>query len=246
MIPKCFVINMPSAQERREGMTKSLQEIGLDFEFFEATNGRELTPDQEQQCLHQEDVVLPLRAGRKLIVKSNLIPSEIGCAFSHLRLYQHILDSGLERAVILEDDLQLHPDVLLALENLDKITEPWDVVHFYSPLGIKNLTFYHKYYFGSDKEHYFQRLGMHNPTIDAIHNQRRLITGTFLYVITRQACERLLEIGYPVRLPSDYLLGLLCYNELRIFRAFPLNHYVQFKDVPSTIGEGREHALIRA
>ena len=87
---------------------------------------------------------------------------------------------------------------------------------------------------------------MHNPTIDAIHNQRRVLIYTTMYVVTRRACERLLELGYPVRLPSDYLLGLLCYNELRMFRAFPLDHYVRFKDVPSTIGAGREHNLIRA
>lgn len=246
MIPKCFVINMPSAQDRRESMTTSLNSLGINFEFFEATNGRELTPEQEQQCLHQDEVVLPLRAGRKVIVKNSLTPGEFGCAFSHLRLYQHILDSGLDRAVILEDDVDPHPDTILALENLDKITEPWDVVHFSSHKGIKNLPFSHKYYFGPDKRYYFQRLGMHNPTIDAIHNQRRVLIYTTMYVVTRRACERLLEIGYPVRLPSDYLLGLLCYNELRMFRAFPLDHYVRFKDMPSTIGAGREHNLIRA
>ncbi len=49
MIPKCFVINMPSAQDRRESMTTSLNNLGISFEFFEATNGRELTPDQEKR-----------------------------------------------------------------------------------------------------------------------------------------------------------------------------------------------------
>lgn len=249
MIPKCFVINMPASSERRAGMVDTLSKLGLDFEFFEATNGRELTTEQQQQCAVSDEVILPLRAGRKVMVKGALSPAEIGCAFSHLRLYQHILDTGLESAVIMEDDLLPHPDTVLALENLDKITEPWDVVNFSSHIGIKNLPLSRKYHFGTDNSYYFQRLGMHHPLLDAIHNQRRVVVCAAMYVITRRGCERLLQLGYPVRIASDYLLGLLCYNELRMFRVFPLNHYIRFREVPSTIGpvtaSAREHDLVR-
>lgn len=247
MIPKCFVVNMPSAEERRTAMQETLGKLGLEFEFFTATDGRKLSEAEQAQCAISSEVILPLRGGRKLMVKNALAPAEVGCAFSHLRLYQQIVDSGLERAVIMEDDFIPHPDSLVALESLDKITEPWDMVTFSSHLGIKNLPLSRKYYFGGDKAHYFQRLGMHNPLLDAIHNQRRVVVCAAFYVVTRAACQRLLALGYPVRLAADYLTGLICYNELRVFRAFPLNHYIKMRDVPSSIGDVslREHDLVR-
>jgi len=247
MAIKIFVINMLKSTDRRERMAAMLDSLGLEYEFFTATDGRNLSPAQEQQCDLQDEVVLPVRMGRKIIVQTKLTPPEVGCAFSHLRLYQHILDCGLDRAVILEDDAILHPDAVVALQSLDRITEPWDVVHFSSHVGIKNLPFSHKYRFGPNDEFYFQRLGMHHPAIDAIHNQRRVIVLTTFYVITAQGCERLLKLGYPVRLTSDYLLGIIAYNELKMFRAYPLNHFYTMADVASTIGGdvGRQHNLVR-
>ncbi len=246
MAIKIFVINMRRSADRRERMAAMLESLGLEYEFFAATDGRNLTPEQEQQCDLQDEVVLPVRMGRKIIVQTKLTPPEVGCAFSHLRLYQHILDCGLDRAVILEDDALLHPDAVVALHSLDCITEPWDVVHFSSHVGIKNLPLSHKYRFGPNNEFYFQRLGMHHPAIDSIHNQRRVIVLAAFYVVTSNACERLLKLGYPVRIPSDYLLGLLAYNELKMFRAYPLGHFYKVADVASTIGGAeRQHNLVR-
>ena len=247
MTIKIFVINMLKSTARRELVAAMLDSLGLEYEFFTATDGRNLTPEQEQQCDLQDEVVLPVRMGRKIIVQNKLIPPEVGCAFSHLRLYQHILDCGLDRAVVLEDDVILHPDAVVALQSLDCITEPWDVVHFSSHEGIKNLPFSHKYRFGSHDEFYFQRLGMHHPAIDSIHNQRRVIGLAAFYVVTAHACERLLKLGYPVRIPSDFLLGLIAYNELKMFRAYPLDHFYKVADIASTIGgeEERPHPLVR-
>lgn len=245
-ISKCFVINMPSSVERRDFMTAQLQEQGLDFEIFPATNGRALTEEERKLCDLSEWVELPVRLHRKLQFRAKLTPAEFGCALSHLRLYQHIVDQGLERALVLEDDAIIKPDLKVALENLDVITTPWDVVHFSDHCHVHNfnLLLSKKFYFGPNKEFYFKRVGMHNVYLDLWRNYNRPMLLTHGYVVTRHACEVLLQKGYPVRMPSDWLLGLFSYNELKLFRVAPDLHFVATSGIPSTIGTDRvEHEV---
>lgn len=246
MALKIFVINLARSLDRREHVAQMMAQFGLDFEFFNATDGRQLTAEQLKRCQLQPQIVLPLRFGRKTIFENQLTPAEVGCAFSHLRLYQHIIDLGLEEAVILEDDIVLYPPALLALENLDRIREPWDVVDITFHEGLKNLPCARKYRFGSQNEFYFQRAGLHCPALNVLFNQRRLVGNAVFYVIKRSGCQRLLELGYPVRLPADYLLGYLAYNELKMFRAYPLKEFYTVAAVDSTIGgDERHHNLVR-
>lgn len=241
MLPKCFVVNMESSVERRESIKAQFQHIGLDYEFFAATDGRKLTEEEQAKCKTEDRVELPLRLGRKVIVTNKLVPAEIGCAMSHLRLYQHILDLGLERALILEDDVVLHSEVKVALEALDCITEDWDIVNFSHFMGLHELTLARKYRFGDNQSFYFKRAGMNNVYLDVLCNQRRLLALAFGYVVTRHACEVLLKLGYPVRMPADYLTGLICYNELKVFRAYPLQRFITVEEKASTIGGRPDH-----
>ena len=244
---KFFVINLKRSTERRKLMCEHLDKYGVDYEIFEATDGRALTAEEEQKVGTSDQVILEMAGGRKFMVKDKMSPAEIGCALSHLRLYQHILDQGLEQVVILEDDEVLNDDSFLALNNLNVITEPWDVVHFSAVSGIKNLPCSRKYYFDKKRGMYFSRTGMHNATLDAIFNRRRICFGAVFYVVTPRACEVLLEKGYPVRLVSDYLLGMIGYHNLRTFVAYPMGHYWHANDEfdHSTIGERPEHHIVR-
>ena len=228
---KFYVVNLKRAADRRQLMSDQLDKYGVDYEIFEATDGRALSADDEQKLALSDQVILEMAGGRKCMVEDKMCPPEVGCALSHLRLYQHILDQGVERAVILEDDVVLNDDSLLALNQLDVISEPWDVVHFSEDLGL-----------------YFARLGMHNETLDAIFNRRRLVLRTAFYVVTPQACQTLLKLGYPVRINADYLLGSIAYNHLKMFLGYPVGHYLvpNEADKQSSIGSDRpKHRLVR-
>ena len=242
---KFYVINLKSQSERRERMAKLLDAQGVDYEFFEGVNGRALTEEQKALFADEDKNILEMTGGRKLLVEDKLSPSEKGCALSHLKLYQKILDDGVQRAVILEDDLILNQDVYEALDNIDCIKEPWDIINFSSHIGIKSLPGAKKYYANKEKGFYFQRLGMRNNTLDAIFNRRRVLVCAALYVVTPVACKRLIELGYPVRIVADYLTGLVGYHNLRLFRAYPLNHFINFHEVASTIGDRPAHRMIR-
>lgn len=242
---KYYVINLKNETERRKLMEQSLDAQGVDYEFFEGINGRELTEDQKALFADKDKNILEMAGGRKAIVEDKLSPAEKGCALSHLKLYQKILDEGVQRAVILEDDLALSHDVYEALDNIDCIKEPWDIINFSSQIGIKSLPGAKKYYANKEKGFYFQRLGMRNSTLEAIFNRRKVLGYAALYVVTPTACKRLIELGYPVRIVADYLTGIIAYNNLRVFRAYPLNHFMKFHNVDSTIGYRPSHQIFR-
>ncbi len=92
-----FVINLACAPQRRAWMTQQLADHGFLPEFVTAIDGRKL--DAQTQDFWQSD---PLRA--------KLSPGEIGCMLSHRKVWQHIVDQQLDRAIVLEDDLVLGPN----------------------------------------------------------------------------------------------------------------------------------------
>ncbi len=246
---KYYVINLKSQPERREHMRTQLDKLvalgGRAYEFFDAVDGRKLSTDDESLCSHENRVILNFDNGRRLLVEDELSPSEKGCALSHLKLYQKILDDGVQRAVIMEDDLDLTNETFSALLSIDAIKESWDIINFSSHIGIKSLPFAKKYFFNKNKGYYFSRLGMRNATLDSYFNQRRFLCHTSLYIVTPKACKRLLSIGYPVRITADYLTGLVAYHNLKLFRIYPLNHFLLFQNVNSSIGDRPRHRMIR-
>ncbi len=247
MKPKFYVVNLKRAEGRRKVMAEHLAKFGVDFEFFEASDGKALTSSELEMVGTSEQVILTMAGGRQCLVEDKMSPPEVGCALSHLRLYQHILEQGDKYAVIIEDDVTINADTIKALEHLDVIKEPWDVVHFSCDLGIKSLPLARKYYFDRHHDMYFARLGMRNATLDAIFNRRRICFGTVLYVVTPHACQVLLEKGLPARINADYLLGMIAYHNLRTFLAHPIGHYWEANEEgnKSSIGDRPRHRLVR-
>lgn len=246
MAVKYFVISLKNQEARRNNIRTLLEQQNVDFEFFDATYGKEMTPEEQKLCSTESQTILTMKGNRKVLIEDELAPSEKGCAMSHLRLYQHIIDKDLDYAVIMEDDIVPNQYAFEAIEHLDAIKERWDVVNFSFDYGIKSLPCARKYYYKEDKSFYFQRLGMRNNTLDAIFNRRRFIIYTALYVISKTACKRLIDIGYPVRLPADYLLGMIGYNNLKTFTVEPKYKFFSFGEFESNIGSVRPgHKMVR-
>lgn len=250
---KIYVINLPESVKRRQSIEQNLQQLGLEYELVPAVHGKRLTPEEQALVKTEDSVILELAAGKKVKLMDKLYPGEIGCALSHLKVYQKIIDSGDECACILEDDCNLSPYFIEAINNLDKITTPWDIVNFTVHTGIKTWRWAHKYHFGSDpesfKKQYYQRVGLFHPVLDAVFNARRFLGATACYVITAGACKHLVEIGYPVRMSADMLTGYFAYNHLRLFKVFPaVNYYVNYCSGDSDIREisaVSEHKIVR-
>lgn len=245
MSVKYFVISLKNQEARRKNICSILKQHKVDFELFDATYGKDMTPEEQSLCSNESQTILNLKGNRKVLIEDELSLSEKGCAMSHLRLYQHIIDQNLDYAVIMEDDLVPPSDVFEIVKKIDLIKEPWDVVNFSDNYGIRSLMGAKKYYFDNDKTEYFQRVGFRNETLDAIFNLRRFIICAACYVITKDTCKKLIELGYPVRLPADYLLGMIGYNNLKTFIVHSRKNLLQFLEADSNIGNRPGHKMVR-
>lgn len=100
-----FVINLERSADRRAFMQTQFEQLGLEAEFFPATDGR--SPDGVSGSRYDERAALR-------ILGHPLSPTEVACFASHYRLWQHCvaLDTPI---VIMEDDVRLRPEFPQAL-----------------------------------------------------------------------------------------------------------------------------------
>ncbi len=96
---KVYVINLEAAHERLAFMTKQLGEAGVAFERFPAVVGSALSEEELRR------LGAPLL--QRLFMGRKLLSGEIGCALSHMRIWEKIIKEGHELACILEDDVTL-------------------------------------------------------------------------------------------------------------------------------------------
>ncbi|WP_421218146.1 glycosyltransferase family 25 protein [Aeromonas enteropelogenes] len=195
MIP-IIILSLARSHERRAYMTKQMQHFGLEFSFFDAVDGRKLLHSR-----NEFDKVNIEKA--REYCGHELSHGEMGCAISHIKIYEMMVEKELERAIILEDDVHLHmyfrevvtaacmnsnADILFLRHGKAK-SWPWK----------KSLP-----------EGY--RLARY---ISPSHKSKRGIMSCAGYVLSLDGAKKLLQHAYPVRMPADYLTGRIQMNGLK-------------------------------
>lgn len=241
MIPT-FVISMEKDNERRESCIGSAKEIGLEPKWIHATVGKSLFENEQKKLLEgkeglislNDEVVLSLPFGRKVVVEDTLSAAEMGCAHSHLRVYEIMVKENISEALILEDDALLLSPCKDVLPLIMRHRSKWDIVQLYHESGLRDLIYRRRIYLDSEKKFYIKREGM--GVLDPIFNRRRFSIYACAYLINQNAAKKLIELGYPIRLPADYLTGLVSYNKLRLYTCHPKEQLVKLDEFKSTIG----------
>src|SRR5579864_6780372 len=106
------VINLRHSTERRQSMARQLAAAGIDFSFFEGTDGRALTSHDRERYA---------RATRLRKYGVDLTPGEIGAYLSHYGVIAQAFETGTPRVLVLEDDAIVPEglaDILRFLESL--------------------------------------------------------------------------------------------------------------------------------
>ncbi|XP_051525644.1 procollagen galactosyltransferase 2-like isoform X2 [Myxocyprinus asiaticus] len=123
-----FLINLKRRLDRRERMLNTLAVLGLEASVFYAVDGKALNTSQ-LQALHIE--MLP---GYKDPYSGRVLTrGEIGCFLSHHFIWKQVVERGLQRVLVLEDDVRFEPRfkgrLQIIMEDVEKAQLDWDLVY---------------------------------------------------------------------------------------------------------------------
>lgn len=176
---RVYVINLARSLDRRAHITAELKKTGLEYEIVTAVDGRDLD-------LKDSTIVDPV-----LLAKNSFPAGTLGCALSHLSVYQKIIAEGLDEGLILEDDVTLPTDLSAIVDAVAGHLTGAEValLNYGSPETCKMSSE------GSIDLPSSRLLAL---PIDISH-----LVNAAAYVITREACERMNESVLPVRANAD-------------------------------------------
>jgi glycosyl transferase, family 25 len=221
-----YVINLQRSVDRREHITAELQKIGVDFEIVTAVDGRDL--DLTDACLvHPE-----------LLAKNAFPQGTAGCALSHLECYRRIIAAGLDCALILEDDVTLPPDLgVLADAVAGHMTGPEVALLNYGSPHVCKMSMD-----GAVDLPAGRRLALPidiGPLVNAA-----------AYLITREACERMIQKALPLRANADdwqYLYRQQMLDRIRCVLPMAVDKESRFESTIGlySLGSGMKGRLVR-
>lgn len=118
--PHIYVINLEASQHRRDSIQKAMP-AGLAYSFYKAVEGKKF-PDGCQ--------IGNLALRRLRGATDDLSDGEFGCLASHLGLMAHLVDSGQEHIIVLEDDVVIPKNFDWALaRTLEKAPADFDMIY---------------------------------------------------------------------------------------------------------------------
>lgn len=116
-----WLISLERATARREKMIPRLDALGLDYQIFDAVDGRV----EAEALAHNVD-----RAAFERNTGGALLPGKIGVYHSHLQVWDRLIASQAPAALILEDDVVFHDDFLDGMDAALAAHAHWDVIRF--------------------------------------------------------------------------------------------------------------------
>jgi glycosyl transferase family 25 len=201
-----WLINLDRSAVRRAAMEQRLDALGLGYTRFAAIDGRA----EWDRLVGGVD----LPAFRRNVGRE-VLPGEIGCYASHLGVWQALLDSPCEAALILEDDVVFHDDFLPALDLVLAARDRWDMVKL-NVIRAKQPVLRH-------------RLGPYR-----LNAYLGAFTGMGAYLITRTFAQAQMAALRPIRRPFDHALD--------DFNARTFRHY-GLEPFPSHVDDGNQSTI---
>jgi len=224
-----FVISLTSEHERRAYISSSLIEKNINFSFIEAIDFRNKS-DEELKKNQPKNTTS---------IKRDLTKGEVGCALSHIKCYQSIINEDYDYSLIIEDDAEIEKLSNEKIEEIIKISSAneYDIVilgyskldkekekefSIFEPIKIKNYG--NGFFLGSP--------------------WRQWTCGTVGYIISKKSAKKIYthysEKLIPFCVADDW--GFLERNfDLKILHCRPLLVFENFTEFESSIENDRSN-----
>jgi glycosyl transferase family 25 len=174
-----YVINLIRSPERRVHMAAELGKAGIDYEFVDGVDGGDL------------DVTDPQVIEPSLLETAWFRPGIAGCAFSHLRVYEKVLADDVDWALVLEDDVKLPNDLARLVESVVGHMNGAEIAVL-APLSPDLCKM---------SKHGLIQLSSGRQLVLPINVHE--VGCSAAYVITRDACKRMVECIVPFQARPD-------------------------------------------
>lgn len=185
-----FIINLKQDIHKKTHMEKLCRQYNLNCQFVEAIYGKDLDEETLAKVYNKNESIN--------LIGRELSKGEVGCALSHISVYQHMVDKHIKQAIIFEDDIHIEKDFSSIIQNMNKFPDNWEIIL----LG---------YFKGSVEKEKLVKSYLRNRTkITDTHKVVRLTqiaSGAHGYIINLKGAKKLLEILKPIHLPIDHYTG---------------------------------------
>ncbi|ETE70994.1 Procollagen galactosyltransferase 1, partial [Ophiophagus hannah] len=213
-----FMINLKRRTDRRERMLKTLYEQEIDCKIVDAVDGKAMNKSQV------DAMGIKMLPGYKDPYHGRpLTKGELGCFLSHYNIWKEVVERGLEKSVVFEDDLRFEiffkRRMMNLMFDLEEEGLDWDLIY----IGRK-------------------RMQVEHPE-KAVPNIRNLVEAdysywTLGYVISLQGAKKLLD-AEPLSkmLPVDEFLPVM-------FNKHPVTEYMEHFDNRNLLAFSVEPLLV--
>lgn len=198
-----WVLNLKRDTEKRLFMQEQLDKFGVQYQIVEAIDGRTLRPDELKP--YSKEIALR-DFGRELT------SGELGCALSHIKMWNQMINEQLNEVLILEDDIHVGRaifDVLAERENF-----PDDYQHINFSTRAKQVPF-----------------GEFITDIYRASNHLERPYLTSAYLLTMKGAQYLLKLANPLYMPIDNFISI---SGIKSYGIHP--KVVVLSEMDSTIG----------
>ncbi|MBA0165890.1 MULTISPECIES: glycosyltransferase family 25 protein [Pectobacterium] len=184
---KAFVVNLERDKIKRNKVESECRKAGLDYEIFNAVDGRVLGKNEIDAKVHHVSI-------------KYLSKGEIGCSLSHQKIYKKILDDNIDYALILEDDVEISNSIGNFLDLFSKSDKKnqGDVFLLY-PSGVKIIN---------------KKIKISK---DFVFYEAYNSSCTHGYIISKKGAKKLANINDPVILPADAWLWFYQISLLKVY-----------------------------
>lgn len=194
-----WLINLKSSPERYASMQVQLDALDLQHQRVEAVNGKAAWAELATT------VDIP---GFQRNVGREVMPGEVGCYHSHLKVWKALASSGADIGLVLEDDVVFGPDFCRAVNAALGDTEKWDILklnHIRAKFPIRLGRV--------DKWMFCHCIGP--------------LTGTGAYLIKADVADGLTKCFLPISRPIDHQIDLLHRENIRHLALMPFPSRVE-------------------